>query len=141
MKEYIDFRNKITEDSLLFDFVFEEIANTSGGLATTSSDSNGSFDDVVGIDKKLGKKKKRELEKYEGKVFSVSNEMFEKMKEGKIRGARWTRYIDEDSDLGMDIKKFSLRNPGKPVVIRNEETGELVFLRRRQTDGRLRHNK
>ena len=42
---------------------------------------------------------------------------------------------------GMEIKKYSLRNPSKPVVIRNEETGEVVFLRRRQNDGRLRHNK
>ena len=143
MKNFTNFRYQLKEDRSIFDLFIEEIANTSGGLAVPASDTNGDFDDLAGNDKPLRKKKfrRKELEKYEGKVFRVSNEMFQKMKEGKIRGARWTRYIEEDSELGLDIKKFSLRNPSHPVVIQNEETGELVFLRRRQTDGRLRHNK
>jgi len=144
MKNFTDFKAKIHQDKQVFDLFFEEIANTSGGLATTTTtDSAGEFNDLKGIDKPLRKKKfrRKELDKYEGKVFKVSNEMFERMKEGKIRKARWNRYIDEDSELGVDIKKYSLRNPSQPVVIQNEETGEIVFLRRRQNDGRLRHNK
>jgi len=123
--------------------VFETIANAGGAsIAQGGVDTNGSFDKVAGMDKPLPKrKKKKELESYQGKSFSVSAEEFETLKAGKVRGARWNKYIDENSELGTEIKKFSLRNPSKPVVIRNEETGEVVFLRRRQNDGRLRHNK
>ena len=129
-------------DNFRFKILIEEIANVSGAFSTGSANTNGKYNTIAGKDIKLGKLRRRnELEKYEGKVFTVSNEMFDRMKEGKIRGSRWTKYIDETSELGLDIKKFSLRNPSQPVVIRNEETGELVFLRRRQTDGRLRHNK
>lgn len=130
-------------DNFRFKILVEEIANVTGAMSTGSANTDGKFNTIAGKDIKLGKKirRRRELDKYEGKVFSVSNEMFEKMKEGKIRGERWNRYIDEDSETGFEIKKYSLRNPRQPVVIRNEETGELVFLRRRQTDGRLRHNK
>lgn len=121
----------------------EEITNSGGAsISQGGVNTDGSFDKVAGIDKPLPKKKKKkELDKYEGKSFSVSAEEFEILKAGKVRGARWNRYIDEDSELGTEIKKYSLRNPSKPVVIKNEETGEVVFLRRRQNDGRLRHNK
>lgn len=130
-------------DNFRFKIVVEEIANVTGAMSSGSSDTSGNFNTIAGKDTKLFKKIKRrkELEKYEGKVFSVSSELFEKLKNGKIRGERWNRYVDESSDLGRDIKTFSLRNPRLPVVIRNEETNELVFLRRKQTDGRLRHNK
>jgi len=123
--------------------VMETITNSGGAsIAQGGVDTNGSFNKVAGMDKPLfRRKKKKELESYRGKTFSVSAEEFETLRAGKVRGARWNKYIDEDSELGMEIKKYSLRNPSKPVVIRNEETGEVVFLRRRQNDGRLRHNK
>lgn len=136
MKSFKDFKNMI----------IETIANAGGASIAQGGvgvPSPGSFSGVAGMDKPLPKKKKKrkELESYNGKAFSVSAEEFETLKAGKIRGARWNKYIDEDSELGLEIKKYSLRNPSKPVVIRNEETGEVVFLRRRQNDGRLRHNK
>ena len=143
MKPFGKFREELQENSFQLYFVEEAPANSGGAsIAQGGVNTSGSFDKVAGIDKPLPKKKrKKELESYDGKAFSVSAEEFETLKAGKIRGARWNKYIDEDSELGREIKKYSLRNPSKPVVIRNEETGEVVFLRRRQNDGRLRHNK
>jgi hypothetical protein len=145
MKSFEDFKTKTQALSGIFELYFVEDAPVNAGGASISQggvNTNGSFDKVAGVDKPLPKrKKKKELESYQGKTFSVSAEEFETLKAGKIRGARWNKYIDENSELGMEIKKYSLRNPSKPVVIRNEETGEVVFLRRRQNDGRLRHNK
>ena len=114
---------------LAYERMLGEMANVSGAIA--GKDTPLSF-------KRRGK---RELEKYTGKVFKVTKETFDKMKDGKIRGDRWSRYIDETSETGLGIKKFSLRNPSKPVVIEDEETGERIFFRRKQTDKRLRHNK
>lgn len=147
MKKFQDFIETLQEHRNAFELFFvEEIANVSGDLAVANKTTpSGSFSTISGPDKKLSKKilrrGVRELKKYEGKVFMVSAEEFEKLKDGKIRGERWNKYIDEDSDLGNEIKSYSLRNPTKPVVVKNEETGEMVFLRRKQTDGRLRHNR
>lgn len=148
MKTLVEFIDESHDKIDMFDLVFvaEEIANVSGDLSlSTKSSSAGDYDTISGPDgktkKKTRKKKKCELDCYEGKMFFVSPELFEKLKSGKVRGDRWSKYIDEDSELGLNIKKYSLRNPSKPVVIQNEESGEIVFLRRKQTDGRLRHNK
>jgi len=145
MKSFEEFKQNTQERSGVLELYFTEEAPANAGGASIAQggvDTNGSFDKVAGIDKPLPKKKKKkELDNYEGRSFSVSAEEIETLKAGKIRGARWNKYIDEDSELGLEIKKYSLKNPSKPVVIRNEETGEVVFLRRRQNDGRLRHNK
>jgi hypothetical protein len=145
MKSFNIFKQDLIGTTEVFDLYFVEDAPANAGGASISQggvNTNGSFNKVAGIDKPLPKrKKKKELESYQGKSFSVSAEEFETLKAGKVRGARWNKYIDEDSELGMEIKKYSLRNPSKPVVIKNEETGEVVFLRRKQNDGRLRHNK
>ena len=145
MKNFTELKKTLYGNIELSDLCFMEDAPVNAGGASIAQggvNTNGSFNKIAGFDKPLPKKKrKKELESYNGKTFSVSAEEFETLKAGKIRGARWNKYIDEDSELGMEIKKYSLRNPSKPVVIRNEETGEVVFLRRRQNDGRLRHNK
>jgi hypothetical protein len=143
MKKFQDFMQTLANHRNEFERYFsEEITNVSGGLAAQPA---GSFSGISGYEKPLKRKifrrGHRELKKYEGKVFMVPSEEFKKLKDGKIRGERWNRYIDEDSDLGVQIKNYSLRNPSRPVVVKNEETGEMVFLRRRQTDGRLRHNR
>ncbi len=145
MKNFIELKKTLYGNIELTDLCFVEDAPVNAGGASIAQggvNTDGSFDKVAGLDKPLLKKKrKKELESYNGRTFSVSAEEFETLKAGKIRGARWNNYIDENSELGMEIKKYSLRNPSKPVVIKNEETGEVVFLRRRQNDGRLRHNK
>lgn len=147
MKAFTDLMREIAENAkkprqYVFHSDLEEIAaNVTGDLSkATKTSSPGSYDTVSGPDG--GKKKKRrELELYNGRVFTVSKEQFEKMREGKVRGLRWSRYIDEDNGVGAEIKQYSLRNPSKPVVIKNGQTGETIFLRRRWTDQRLRHNR
>lgn len=125
--------------------IFENIANVSGELSTSSKTSGaGSFSTVSGPDgPTLQKRRRKELDLYKGKVFTVSKEQFEKFKSvgTKIRGNRWRTYMDEDSDLAREIKGYSIRNPTKPVVIKNGETGETMFVRRRWSDNRLRHNR
>ena len=39
------------------------------------------------------------------------------------------------------IKDYSMRNPRSPVVIRNEEDGDMAIMRRRTNDARLKHNR
>jgi hypothetical protein len=125
--------------------LFEEIANVSGDLAKSSKTAGpGTFKTVSGPDgPTLQRKRRKELQLYAGKVFTVSEAEFNRLKStgAKARGARWSSYVDEESEIGREIKSYSMRNPSKPVVIKNGVTGETMFVRRRWNDNRLRHNK
>jgi hypothetical protein len=112
---------------------------TDGQFKNTS----GSFNKVAGYDLPLFAKNKKELKKYKGKVFEVPSHIFRRLKEGHPRYSRWADYIHEEDDANFidTIKNYSMRNPRSPVVIRNEENGEMAIMRRRTNDARLKHNR
>ena len=107
------------------------------------TNTNGSFDKVAGYDLPLFKKNKKELKKYKGKVFEVPSHIFRRLKEGHPRYTRWADYIHEEDDANFIdiIKNYSMRNPRSPIVIRNEEDGDMAIMRRRTNDARLKHNR
>ena len=127
-----------------FKVIYEEanVAPVPGPAGFTNT--SGSFDTVAGMDKRLGKKRnKRELDKFNGKTFDLTPDMFRRMKEGKERYSRWSQFIEEEEDGPVidQIRSFSLRNPTSPVVIRDTESGEKAILRRKTNDSRLKHNR
>ena len=124
-----------------YSVIYEEANVTFGG--STSTDTDGSFDKVAGYDLPLFVKNKKELKKYKGKVFDVPSHIFRRLKEGHPRYSRWSDYIHEEDDANIIniIKKYSMRNSLSPVVIRNEEDGDMAIMRRRTNDNRLKHNR
>jgi len=124
-----------------YSVVYEEVNVTSGNAPAANTD--GSFDKVAGYDLPLFKKNKKELKKYKGKVFEVPSHIFRRLKEGHPRYSRWADYIHEEDDANFIdiIKNYSMRNPRSPVVIRNEEDGDMAIMRRRTNDARLKHNR
>ena len=124
-----------------YSVIYEE-ANVTFGNAP-AADTSGSFDKVAGFDLPLFKKNKKELKKYKGKVFEVPSHIFRRLKEGHPRYSRWSDYIHEEDDANFInlIKDYSMRNPRSPVVIRNEEDGDMAIMRRRTNDARLKHNR
>lgn len=127
-----------------FKVIYEEanVAPVPGPTGFTNT--SGSFDTVAGMDKRLGKKRnKRELDKFKGRTFDLTPDMFRRMKEGKERYSRWSQFIEEEEDGPVidQIRSFSLRNPTSPVVIRDTESGEKAILRRKTNDFRLKHNR
>ena len=124
-----------------YSVVYEEVNVTSGNAPAANTD--GSFDKVAGYDLPLFAKNKKELKKYKGKVFEVPSHIFRRLKEGHPRYSRWADYIHEEDDANFidTIKNYSMRNPRSPVVIRNEENGEMAIMRRRTNDARLKHNR
>ena len=124
-----------------YSVVYEEVNVTSANAPAANTD--GSFDKVAGYDLPLFKKNKKELKKYKGKVFEVPSHIFRRLKEGHPRYSRWADYIHEEDDANFInlIKDYSMRNPRSPVVIRNEEDGDMAIMRRRTNDARLKHNR
>tara|TARA_R100000426_G_C4816798_1_gene108774 strand:- start:138 stop:923 length:786 start_codon:yes stop_codon:yes gene_type:complete len=151
---YLDMKKEVViiDKSELEDYVkrgykiiYEEanVSPVGGRGATGFADTKGSFDKIASSDTMLFGKNKKELKKFKGKVFELPNDIFKRLKEGHPRFSRWSDYIQEDGDANHidSIKNYSLRNPRSPVVIRNEETGEMAIMRRRTNDHRLKHNR
>jgi len=74
-------------------------------------------------------------------VFEVSPEEFEKCSCAKKKFEKWSKYFDEDSETGNEIRRYSFNNPEKGIILRNSETGQTMMFRRRWSDQRLVHNK
>ncbi len=74
-------------------------------------------------------------------VFKVSEQEFGNCKSRRRKGDKWGKYFDGESPNLESIRKYSLKNPNRPLVIQNEVTGQMSIFRRRLNDGRLKHNK
>jgi hypothetical protein len=74
-------------------------------------------------------------------VFIVSKDEFSKCKSKRKKFERWSKFFDPKSTNGKKIKEYSHKNPSKPIVLQCSQTGEMIYLRRRLNDSRLKHNK
>ena len=74
-------------------------------------------------------------------VFKVSEGEFGKCKTRRAKGERWNKFFEDDSPNYSAIRKYSRKNPNKPLVLQNELSGEMSIYRRRMNDQRLKHNR
>lgn len=76
------------------------------------------------------KKKKREI--FAGdNVFEVSSEVFMKCKGEKGRYDRYVKSVGNDP-VGLEIREYGLKNPGKGIVIKDSKYGTMMLLRKRR---------
>jgi hypothetical protein len=89
-----------------------------------------SGDAIAGLgDEPPVRKKKRK--KFAGSpIFSVKEEEYLKCMHGRNKHERWSKKFDMSSIENLEIKKYAHRNPGKSIVLQNERTGEMIYLRR-----------
>jgi hypothetical protein len=112
-------------------------ANSMGG--TFAAGQVGEPGAIAGVDMPLGKKKKKNPKGCE--VFTVDTDTFSKCVGKKPKNKRWGKFVNTESDIGKKIRKYSLRNPNRGIIIQDETTGKQVYVRRRWNDNRLQHNK
>ena len=63
-------------------------------------------------------------------VFKVSQDDFLKCQDVKKRYARWNKHIDIDSDYGKKIHTYAKRNPKKSIIVQDDKTGHMVYLKK-----------
>jgi hypothetical protein len=128
----------------------EEIANVSAGIPGTGQVPEGkpaNFGDPI-VNPGAAKRWKRinattsggmfrrrkpnmiqESDSFAGSVvFEVSSKVFHTARNEKRKGKHWRTYLDED-DCFADIREYAKKNPGKGIVLRNENTGEMCYAR------------
>ena len=82
---------------------------------------------VAGYDPMLGKKILRR--KFAGEeVFVVDEERFHNARLGKKKYAKYEDYVGKD-ELGEAIRLYGRKNQGRPIILQNENTGAMMYLR------------
>ena len=62
------------------------------------------------------------------RVFEVDNGTFYKNRTIKKPHVKYEKYIEEEQ-YGDEVREYANQNPGSGIIIRNESTGEMRFLR------------
>lgn len=102
-----------------FKWVNEDIANSVGDAPGSIAGVSDNDPPVYGTGK-FGK----------DCVFDVDSDAFSKCRQGKRKFARWSKYIDKESDHGKKVYEYAKRFPKKPIVIRQQNTGIMLYARR-----------
>lgn len=61
-------------------------------------------------------------------VFEVSSDYYHKCRMEKKKYARWSEYVGDDQN-GKSIRDYANKNSKKPIIIQDEKTGSMTFLR------------
>ena len=120
-------RDQITlREDYLIEIHKEEIGLTAGSGAIASI-GIGPDGEPPGITAAQKKKKKRK--RFAGaEVFEVNTDIFMKARWGKKKYARYEYYVGND-EIGEEIRQYGRANPSKPIVIQDNSTGAMLYLR------------
>jgi len=95
----------------------EEIANVAGG-------SN-----IAGFDGNHQPKKKVVMRRFANNdVFVVDTKRYLKARFGKKKYRRYDECVGDD-EIGCAIREYGLKYPNRPIIIEDETTGAMLFLR------------
>lgn len=117
----------------------EEIGNMAGSGAIAGIGVGPQGEPGVDADLASGKGKKAiwpmqrrkdiEEDMFAGaEVFDVSPEIFQKCRLGKVKFHRWSKYVGDDP-IGQKIRAYGLENPKKSIIVRDNRSGAMMFLR------------
>lgn len=84
---------------------------------------------IAGVDTMLPMGKIIRRKKFAGKpVFVVSSDAFHKAKLGKKKFEHYSSYVGRD-EVGQEIIEFARQNKNSPIILEDEVTGAMVYLR------------
>lgn len=106
----------------------EEIVNTvgSGQIAGLEPDTPPV---PKGVTTKGYMQRRKPPKTFAGKaVFTVPSDRFYKAKYGKKKFEHYSSYVGRD-ELGEDIRAYIKENPNEPVILEDEATGAMFYLK------------
>jgi len=66
-------------------------------------------------------------------VFVVDNDRYTKARLGKKKYTRYENYVGND-EVGQAIREYGLKYPKRPIIVQDELSGEMMFLRYGRTN-------
>jgi hypothetical protein len=110
-EQFLDFYNN---KSMLNEAVEEEIGNTTAGVAGLDGNPPAS---------------RAFLRRFaKNDVFVVDTERFNKARVGKKKYVKYEKYVGND-EVGDAIRSYGRKYPKKPIILQDEKTGSMIFLR------------
>ena len=87
-----------------------------------------------GIDGSIGTRKRKQEEQADCNfagvdVFDCDMETFNNCRLGKKKFLKYSTYVGTD-EAGEKIRQYSLKNPKKSVILRNKNTGAMLYMRK-----------
>lgn len=95
------------------------------GLPTTTGAPIAGYDKMLGSGKMI---RRKPPDMFGGRaVFKVTSDSFHKARLGKARKKWYKSYVG--GELGEEIRQYALENPNEPIILEDEKTGAMVYLR------------
>lgn len=107
----------------------EELAMSMGAGGTQGLGS-AQGQPIAGYDKLLMKKplRRKPPATFGGKaVFKVPTNEFYKARLGKVDKKWYKSYVG--GELGEEIRQYAIENPNEPIILEDETTGAMMYLR------------
>ena len=98
--------------------------------APTNSAGSGQIAGFPPGDPPVFRRKKTKREKFAGcEVFEVDSDTYNKCsRRANTMYERNSRFVGIE-DLGQEIREYGRANPSKPIIIKNESTGVMTYLK------------
>lgn len=105
--------------------VEEEMAGGGEGSPTNVTGANVSTDKPVVQTRKFAN----------NTVFDVPGDKYHQCVKGKFRYHRYDKYVGND-DVGEAIRQFGRNNPGAGILVRDQDTGAMSYLKKPKNQGK-----
>lgn len=118
MKDFSHFKQEL----------LETIANSMGGNFATGQ--VGDAGNLAGYSPvmPMGKKPKKR-DKFAGcEVFKLNSDEYNKCINGRMKYERWSKKLNMEDFNNQEIRKYAHTNPGKPIIVMDENTGIMSYL-------------
>ena len=63
-------------------------------------------------------------------VFKIGQDDFAKCHDVKKKYAHWNKHIDTKTPYGKRIHSYAKKNPKKSIIVQNDKTGHMVYLKK-----------
>ena len=137
-KEYISFLQECKYNKKEMSQLIEEVERKEEELNEDGLAAGGGAIAGIGVENPsipgqaepgVRKKKIKKGSKFAGsEVFMVKPETFMRARYGKRRYAKYEQYVGND-EVGEAIRQYGRANPGKPIVLQDELTGSMIYLK------------
>lgn len=95
------------------------------GLGSAQGQPIAGYDTI--LTKKILRRKPHDV--FGGKpVFKVNSEAFNKALHGKKHRKHYSSYVGRD-EVGQEIKEYARQNPNSPIIVQDEITGAMYYLK------------
>ena len=65
-------------------------------------------------------------------VFDLSPDEYQNCVNGRNKYERWSRKLNMEDGSNQSIRRYSHRNPGKDIIVRDSRTGMMAYLKRKK---------